>query len=489
MNKRNTYFVELLLFTLIFAQAVSHAQSNFHSNERIKKLDAYLAEYQKNKAVASISAGAIQKGKIIWQNAFGYADISHKVPATPNTVYRIASISKLVTAVAVMQLVEKGKIKLDEDARKYIPYFPKKKWKFTVRQILQHTAGLRTYRKGEFNSTNFYSSTREAVGVIQNDSLVYKPGTKYVYTTLGYNLLAAIIEDASGLSFTDYLRKYIFEPAEMNSTYPEFHQKIIMNKAVGYVKNKYRNFENAPLADLSIKFAGGGLISTSGDLLKFANAILLNKFIKHSTLDSMLVPVKLLNGRAIDCGLGFEIKHDKNNKFFYGHFGYGTGFISLLAIFPEDSLAVVDLINTDDRNLGGPALDLASIILNKPFNYPLKPLQDKMMEFTLSKGIDSAISFYKMIKTDSANYYDLSAEAFNEVGYDLLKIKDRKSAIRWFSFYADEFPQNISPYLGLGDTYYNDNNKGLARKYYRKALKIDFNNSYAKQMISKLESD
>ncbi len=475
----------MILFLIILTQGVLFCQPNYSNH----KLDQYLSEYQVNKNVASISAGVLHKGKIIWLGAKGYADLSHHVPATPQTVYRIASISKIITAVAVMQLWEKGKLNLDADARKYIPYFPRKRWKFTVRQILRHTAGLRSYKPGEFNSTVFYPTTRDAVDVISSDSLVYKPGTNFIYTTLGYNLLAAIIEYVSGMKFIEYLRKNIFYPAGMTSTYAEYQKEIIPNKASGYDKNKFRKIQNAPMADLSIKFAGGGLVSTSEDILRFANALLDGKLIKYSTLDTMLVKTKLPNGRMIESGLGFEIKRDSHGNKFFGHYGFGTGFISLLAIYPEDSSAVVDLINTDDRNPGSPALDLAAIAFERGNPFPRKPLSDVMMEITLQKNLDSAIAECQLNIQDSVKWLDYSSREFNLFGYDLLSIKRNYDAIRWFYYFSRKYPDDISAYIGLGDSYYHDGNKGKAIQLYHRALELNSSNKYALKMIRKIEAE
>ena len=487
MGRLFKLIINILFIVLLPASSYNILFSQQQSKDQ--KLDQYLSEFQINKNVASISAGVLHKGKIAWLNAKGYADLSHQIPAAPKTIYRIASISKVITAVAVMQLWEKGKLNLDADAIRYIPYFPKKKWKFTVRQILQHTAGLRSYKPGEFNSTVYYPTTRDAVNILSDDPLAYKPGTKFLYTTLGYNLLASIIENVSGMKFIDYLIKYIFEPAEMNSTFAEYQREIILNKAVGYDKNKLRKIENAPLADLSIKFAGGGLVSTAQDILKFAHCLLNGKLLKHATLDSMLVQTRLSNGRIMESGLGFEIKTDAYGKKFFGHYGFGTGFISLLAIYPNDSTAVVDLINTDDRNLGSPALDLASIVLENRIPFPPKPLSDEMMDITLRKNLDSAIAECIIIKSDSSNRIDMSTSEFNLFGYDLLSIKRNYDAIRWFNFFTTQFPKNISAFLGLGDSYYHDKNKGKAIQFYRRALMIESTNSYALRMIKEIQSE
>ena len=486
------FFLSALLFfsfTNLIAQNTNRKTElqNLARQHLLHKLDQYLTDYYQARNIASVTAGVLHKGKIIWIGSRGFADLGNKVPAKPNTIYRVASISKVITAVAVMQLVEKGKINLDADARNYIPYFPKKKWKFTTRQILQHTAGLRTYRTGEFNSTVEYSSTREAVDVISKDPLEYKPGTKYLYTTLGYNLLAAIIENTSGLSFNEYLKKNIFIPSGMLSTRLEVHKEIIPDKAKGYDKNLYRKLQNAPLADLSIKYAGGGIISDAEDILKFADSLIRGKLLQPAYLDSMLVPARLQNGKTLTSGLGFEFNKDKDKDYFFGHYGYGTGFVSLLAIFPKDSVAVVHLINTADRGIESPALDLASIVMGKEYSLPVKSLADKMMELTLRTGIDSATNYYTAIKTDSANVYDLSTNEINTFGYDLLRIKKDDEGIKWFRLFAEDFPNSTSAFIGLGDAYYNDNNIGMALKAYRKAMALDGNNKYALKMIKLLD--
>ena len=123
-------------FIAVFAGNPGYGQVN-------KELDRYIYRYWLNKNVPSVSVGILSKGKIVYQDAVGYSDLENTTLANPKTIYRIASISKSITAVAIMQLYEKGKIDLDADVRKYIPYFPKKKWKISIRQLLSHTAGIR----------------------------------------------------------------------------------------------------------------------------------------------------------------------------------------------------------------------------------------------------------------------------------------------------------------------------------------------------------
>ena len=198
------YFSKLLTLSLLF---LAYSSIAFPQENRNKLFDEYLNQYLQIKNVPSISAGLLKEGKIKWINAVGKSDIENNVPASTASLYRIASISKPITAVAILQLWERGLISLDTDARAYIPDFPVKKYKFTIRQLLNHTSGIRNYKEGEFDNKKFYATTDDALKLLAYDSLVFEPGTKYAYTTLGYTLLAAIIENVSKTTFENYLTK------------------------------------------------------------------------------------------------------------------------------------------------------------------------------------------------------------------------------------------------------------------------------------------
>ncbi len=481
INHINAVFL-LTVITACFFNFTLKAQTD---PETLKKdLSRWLKEYRENKLIPGISAGVARDGEIFWLDAYGLADVENISPADINTRFRIASISKSITAVAVMQLVERGKINLDADARTYIPYFPRKRWKFTVRELLNHTSGIRNYYRREFDDTRHYSSIKDAVDIVIKDTLAYQPGTKYLYTTLGYNLLGSVIEYVSGQTFEDYIEKNIFEPADMKSTLPDYQKRIIYGRSAIYTRNRYRMLENAPLADLSNKYPGGGLCSTSEDLLKFSISLLEGKLVKQETLDSMLVPARLKNGTFINYGLGFTLGSDNSGRKFFAHEGYsGT---SLLVVYPAEKLAVVDLINIRDRNNGTPALNLAGIMLDNKMEYPQSQLSDRLMAVFLSSGIDSALSKFREIWQDSSEKYDVSLKEISVFGYDLLGINKTSDAIKYFRLLLGRFPNEARPYIGLADAYYKDGNIGLALRHYRLAFKIERTNVYALSMIRKI---
>lgn len=470
-----------LLFSVLFIQ-ISFAQQQ----NKLKYFDKYLEEFLVNKKVPSISAGILKDYKILWLGVKGYADLENNVPASFNSEYRIASISKPITAVAIMQLYEKGLIDIDKDARTYIPSFPEKKWKFTIRQILSHTSGIRNYREGEFNSKNFYASTNEAIKVFAYDSLNFEPGTKYEYTSLGYSLLAAIIENVTKNSFEDYLKNNIFIPANMQNTFVDKQRSIIPNRVKGYEKNYLREFINAPLADLSIKVAGGGLLSNSRDLLLFIKALLEGKLIKRSTFEVMCSPTKLKSGKELEYGLGFSIKTMNDSLKAVYHYGNGTGFSSLLYINLEKNIAAVNLINIVDRNLNAPAEDLISIELTNKYIFPLKTLSDELMSVYRSFGIDSTLNKFNEIADSSAEFYNLSENELIAFSNDLIGLNKTKDAIIYLRGLLKRYSKSFAVVVAIADAYLKDQNEGLALKFYRTAQQLNNNDAYVKRMISKL---
>ena len=484
LNIYNPRFT-LLCFVFILFGTQQYLLSHSLKND----LNNFLIEYRTNKDVPSVSGGVSLNGKIVWLGSVGLADIENNVPAKNNTLYRIASISKAITAVAIMQLVEQNKINLDEDVRTYLPYFPKKRWKFTVRHLLNYTAGIRDYRYGEFNSTDSFKSTKDAIRVIMDDSLQFEPGTKRQYTTLSYNLLAGIIENVSGMSFEDYLNKNIFQPAEMTSTYLEYQPKIISNKARVYIKNNFRKIENAPLADLSIKFAGGGMISTSEDLLKFAQKLMTHRLIKSSTLDTMLIPTVLKNKDTINYGLGLSIGTDQKERKYFGHAGRWNGYTSELIIYPEYSFAAVYLTNISDRNLDNPAKSFVSIVLDNNYEIPKKSLADRLLFIHSENSIDSSLLKLEQLSRDSSNTYKIDDDEFILFGYDLISTGNYPDAIYYFKYLISRKDNFAKYYVGLADAYYKDGNKGLALRNFRHAVNLDSKNKYAQDMIKKIENE
>ncbi len=193
-------------------------------------------------------------------------------------MHNIGSISKTQAVVAVMQLVERGKVQLDAEIQRYAPWFPRKAQPITVREILTHTSGLRHYREGEFGPADVlafrhYERFEESTRFWRDDPLLFVPGTHWLYSSYGADLMQAVVESASGQPFETYLAEHVWRPAGMVNTQLDVASRIVAHRGHGYERNhKLGLLENAANEDVSYKYAGGGVISTDEDLCRFGHA-------------------------------------------------------------------------------------------------------------------------------------------------------------------------------------------------------------------------
>ncbi len=234
-----------------------------------------------------------------WTGGFGLADAENAVPATAETMYRLASVSKTMTATAAMQLAERGRLDLDAPIRRYVPGFPEKPWPITTRQLLGHLGGIRHYLPNEeFDATRQYVGVLEGLDVFKDDPLVHEPGTAYLYSTYGFDLVGAVVEAASGARFLDYLRENVFRPAGMESIRDDDARVLIPHRAQGYVRLVNGELRNAAPADTSYKIPGGGLIATAADVVRFAAALENGALVKPETRTEMWTRQKTRSGQV-----------------------------------------------------------------------------------------------------------------------------------------------------------------------------------------------
>ena len=329
--------------------------------DKTAKIEAAITSLMSSKHIPGLSIAIVIDNQLRWQSGYGIADLENSVPAKAATVYRTASVAKPLTAVAVMQLVERGKIDLDYPIQKYVPTFPVKPWPITTRQLLGHLSGVRNYSSKDGLSTHFYGSLTEALSIFKDDPLDFEPGTKYSYTTYGYVLLGTVIEGASGMSYLDYMRENVFKPAKMSHTQVDNVYDIIPNRARGYHPRVYGKFDgnlrNADLADTSNKIPAGGLVSTVEDLANFAIAVQNGILIKKETFEQMSTPQKTRDGKATLYGLGWYLDGVRNVNGLVWHGGVQAGVTSQLFILPKERFALVIMTNLE----GGGYLQLETL--------------------------------------------------------------------------------------------------------------------------------
>jgi len=309
-----------------------------------------------------VSVAVADRGRIVFGSGAGYADLESLSPATSQTVYDIGSISKVHTAVAIMQLVEQGKVRLEDDIRKYVPSFPDKGSPITIRNLMTHTSGIRHYKDTDFQGTpadenvRRYASIEDAIAIFKDDPLLFPPGKYYSYTSYGVNLLQAVVEKGSGKPFEAYLRESVWNPVGMDSTQFNLPERIVRNRARSYQPGPDGGTQNVLYGDLTYKFASGGMMSTAEDLVRFGAALNAGRLLKKETLAQMWSPQieGVLEWRRDGApgkpegvqGLMWRIANDSAGRRYVSHCGAVQRFHSCLVNYPDRDLVVALLENS-----------------------------------------------------------------------------------------------------------------------------------------------
>jgi len=266
------------------------------------------------RGIPGLAIAVAVDGRVVFAEGFGYADLEQRVPAWPATKFRIGSISKPLTAVALMQLVEQRKIDLDAPVQKYVPSFPDKGTMITPRLLAGHLAGIRHYKDDEFLIAKHYDSIVEGLKIFQDDPLVAPPGTKYSYSTYGFNLLSAVIESASGEKFVDYMQRHVFDGLGLVHTTADENRRLVDERSRFYARTTAGSLENAPYVDNSYKWAGGGFLSTPEDLVRFGSALLRPGFLTANSLNLLFSSQKTSAGQETNYGIGWGIQKSQRGQ-------------------------------------------------------------------------------------------------------------------------------------------------------------------------------
>ncbi len=310
-----------------------------------------------------------QGGKILFEKGYGLADRDHDVPVTPQTTFRIGSITKQFTAAAILKLQEEGKLSVDDKLSKYIPDFPRGD-EVTLRQLLTHTSGIHDCREGpDFLSRVTKPTTTEATIEelkIQKHPYDFDPGTKWYYDNAGYLLLGYIVEKVSGQSYEDFLRENFFQPLGMTNTGVYHAHPAPPHEALGYSLGT-NGFGRAVNWDMSWAFGSGALYSTVEDLYRWNEGIFNGRVLDTASLRAAFTPVTTKENwdDTRDTGYGFGWSVNRNRGLLeISHQGGLNGFSSILLRVPDAQFTVVSLENAEPvRPNAGPWL-LAHQLVN-----------------------------------------------------------------------------------------------------------------------------
>lgn len=359
----------LLCATFLYGASTHGAESAAQASAQ-----AYLQRWQAETGAPGVSAAVSVGGEIVFSGGVGRSDLEAGTRQNGRSVHNIGSISKTQAVVAVLQLVEQGKVNLDAEIQTYAPWFPRKPQPITVRQILTHTSGIRHYKDGEFGpgdvlSFRHYDNFEESTRFWRDDPLMFEPGTRWMYSSFATNLMHAIVETASGQGFEEYLTQHVWRPAGMVDTRFDVPARIVPRRGRGYERGKDGQLQNAPAEDVSYKYAGGGVISTDEDLCRFGMALNSGRLLKASTIAEAYRlqlrpdipypqadmdeyakehPGKARPSRGLKQGLIFSLDRDIEGRQYSGHSGSVKGTESRFTNYYRDGVVVAVHFNLAD---------------------------------------------------------------------------------------------------------------------------------------------
>lgn len=379
--RRINFLILFLAFSIQAQQRISKVSTS--TNSQIKILaEAFLAQTH----TAGISIAISKNGDLIYADGFGYANIEERIKMEPNIRVRTASVAKVITATALGRLASEGKLDFDAPIKTYIPYIQEPYANLTTRQLAGHTAGLEHRPKGKRYKKKQYTSIRETVELMKAP-LLFPPDTDYKYSTHAFNLLAAVIEGASGISYLKYMREQIFDPLGMSHTKAENIEELSKKDTQLYYIKKNQLREER-ITNGSYKIPGASFRSTSIDLVKMMNAYSTD-FISEVVVEEMFKSHQLLNGTKTNVGIAWRTSIDPFGNKVIEHAGNWLGARTVIAYFPEENVSISLMVNTSCQVLIEETAHIFAQIIreNHKTNAPLNlKNQDIELTFNSNKG-------------------------------------------------------------------------------------------------------
>lgn len=355
------------------------------SADSVTRIDQLFSRW--NNATPGVSVAVERNGAMIYQKAFGLADLEHNVPATTSTIFEAGSVSKQFTAAAILLLVKGGKISLDDDIRKYIPELPTYEAPVTIRQCMNHTSGLKDWGSvgaltGWPRTTRVYTLDLALQIMSRQKSLNFRPGSEYSYSNAGYSVMVAIVERVSKMTLQEFTSKYLFGPAGMNHTgWRANFRKVVPDRSIAYRMTANGYEQEMPFENIH---GHGGLLTTTGDLILW-NHQLSNPTIGGQAFLALRTDEgRLTNGNPMKYAGGLFLgQHNGYREI--THTGATAAYRAVLTYYPEKELSIAILSNDGSFNPGSFNSQIADIFLGKtaapkPVDRPGIPLSAEALK-------------------------------------------------------------------------------------------------------------
>lgn len=417
---------------------------------------------------------------IIYRGAFGLANRGTQVAFTPDTPSCLASLSKPLTALAVMMLAEKGSIKYDDHISEYIRELPPQLGVATVRQLLTHTSGIPDY--SDLNVEHPGMLNTDVLRALTHvDHLDFPAGEKYQYSNSGYVLLSILVERVSGTPLSEYLQKKVFGPLRMTKSFVLTDDKektpdVARASSAFGDPDDYQAFVTGD----------GGVYSTVDDLYLFDRALYTDEPIHQSTLMQAFVSASVRKG-STTYGFGWNIKEDSSGKCVW-HTGSTGGFRAFIERRLGEHSVVIMLTNVGNSKRVEINDAIRAILEGRSFTYPKRSSAVTLHEVIKTSGVAAAVKQYRYYKEKSSDEYDVSESELNALGYQLLYgDKNPHGAVQLFLLNSQEHASSSNVFDSLAEAYQVAGEKELAKANYKKALELDPSSVHARTMLTQLE--
>lgn len=489
---KRTYLLTLLLSVI----SLSWAQEEMPTYSD-KQLDSVMTVIQESFELPGFAVGILKDDQVFYANGLGVQSLETQEPLTTQSLFHMASVSKPFVATAIMQLVEKGKVKLEDKLTDHLPYFKmkdKRYKKITIGQMLNHTSGIPDVEDYEWDKPQFDDGAAERFARSFTDSpLDFKPGKSFSYSNAAFDILAAVIAGASGMTFEEYMKLNIFQPLGMkNSTFykPEVPEAIataphgmgdsLQMEVIEFYPYNRRHAPSSTLhSNVEDMFQWARCYFNGGEL----NG---NRIFSPASYQALTTPTRKLNDiRSISLSW---FTGDFDGRPYYYHAGGDDGYSTFFIVLPEEKSAVAIMGNNDNFNTFQAVLYLVDIfILHKPAKWT-KGIAFDLKNIVLTEGVDSMKSFYIHAKNNMADAYDFKYNGLDEVGYGLLERGYHDKALEVFLFQVEMEPEHSGWPDSVGDAYMAMENEEKAIEWYEKALAINPKQGFTKEKLKEIRN-
>ncbi|GJQ63750.1 MAG: hypothetical protein SCALA702_28030 [Melioribacteraceae bacterium] len=477
MNRffRSLFFILTVTFTL---------QAQTDTAKRIDELLTKYLEYEKFNGALLVA----DSSGIIFQDGYGKADFEWGINFTPETKFRIGSVTKQFTSMVIMQLAQEGKLNVQDKLIQHLPWYREDTGgKITIQHLLVHTSGIPSYTSAAdfFVDEGMDNLTpKELVTKLCMGDLEFEPGEKWAYNNSGYVILGAIIEEIEGKSYGEVLLERIFEPLNMNNSGYDSFIQIIPERASGYSQN-FNGFTNAQYINMSTPYAAGALYSTVEDLYKWDRALYTTALLSKENMAKYFTPVSssYAYGWFIE---EFNLEDGSENLKLLEHGGGINGFSSLITRDTLNQNLVVLLSNVDGTSLRGISRNILKILYGKSIEYPKQSIAKFLYEYEQKNPQENLESIFNTLLEEEESAFEVSERELNSLGYAFKNEGKLKKAFTIFNINVLKYPQSSNVYDSRGEIYLALGDTTNSISDYKKSFELNPGNTNAKEILAQL---